>query len=356
MAPEVSEKNQSNIVGKFVDPMEDADWDQQVLTHSKATVFHSAAWARVLSSTYGHRPKYFRFTRNGGLVALVPLMEIRNLLRMPRGVALPFSDFCDSLVFEQACSNELFSILRDFAERRSWSYMELRGEGCVPASATPSVSFYSHRLDLRGGYESICKRFKPSVRRALRKVERSELTCSVSDSEEAMRIFFKLHVITRRRHGLPPQSIAFFLNIHREIIASGMGSIVIVRVGRRPIAAMVFFHWGNVAIYKFGASDKRYQRYRPNNFAMSEGIKLLSETGLETLHFGRSSLANEGLRRFKLTWGGVEGKLDYYRYYPDGQNWGVGRDRTEGFHTEVFRRLPPVMNRIAGRIIYSHLD
>jgi hypothetical protein len=171
-----------------------------------------------------------------------------------------------------------------------------------------------------------------------------------------MREFFHLHSITRARHGLPPQPFSFFLNIHREIVAQDLGSVVLVRLERQAIAAMVFFHWGKLAIYKFGASEKAYQHLRPNNLAMWEGIRLLAARGFEILHFGRSSIGNEGLRRFKLSWGAAEQMLHYYRYDAVRKCWNTTRDRTEGLHTRLFRLLPAPLNRLAGRVIYSHLD
>ncbi|MEA3213052.1 MAG: hypothetical protein QOE70_6109 [Chthoniobacter sp.] len=341
---------------ELVDPTEDANWDRQVLSHPRANAFHSAAWARVLMTTYGHRPVYVRCTKGDRLVALVPLMEVQSLLRARRGISLPFSDFCDALLFDPSCEEECYLRLGAMAPQRNWRYLELRGTGCVPASATPAVSFYSHQLDLRGGPEAVSGRFRPSVRQALRKVGRTPLTVSIEHSEAAMRTFFPLHVLTRRRHGLPPQSLSFFLNIHREIIAQKMGFVVVVRLEGRPIAAMVFFHWGKTGIYKFGASDKSFQELRPNNLAMSTAIQSLAEAGSETLHFGRSSLSNAGLRRFKLTWGATEEMLHYYRYDIRRGEWGASRDRTEGLHTELFRRLPSMLNRLAGSLIYAHLD
>ena len=179
---------------------------------------------------------------------------------------------------------------------------------------------------------------------------------AVCQTEEAMRNFYKLHALTRSRHGLPPQPYRFFQNIFREIIARDMGSIVVVRVGAKPVAAMVFFHWGRSGVYKFGASDKSYQQLRPNNLAMWAGMKLLIKRGCEILHFGRSSLSNEGLRRFKLGWGAQESLLHYYRFDVRSSQWVASRDRSSGAHTRFFRLLPDSLNQLAGRMLYSHLD
>ena len=59
----------------------------------------------------------------------------------------------------------------------------------------------------------------------------------VSQSAEAMQEFYKLQCLTRKRHGLPPQPLHFFLNIHRHILSQNMGMIVLARHQGQPVAA-----------------------------------------------------------------------------------------------------------------------
>src|SRR4029077_12922920 len=87
---------------KTLDPLSDPDWDHAVLSHPDCDFFHSAAWAKVLRKTYRHQPTYLHFSRQGKLVALVPMMEVRSFLTGCRGVCLPFSDFCEPLMFDTA--------------------------------------------------------------------------------------------------------------------------------------------------------------------------------------------------------------------------------------------------------------
>lgn len=199
-------------------------------------------------------------------------------------------------------------------------------------------------------------RFSSSVRRAIRKAEASGLSVEISQSQEAVGTFHRLHTRTRRRHGLPPQALSFFRNIHEEIIRPGAGFIVTATHGGRPIAAAVFFQFGAGATYKFGASDERQQGLRGNNLVMWKAIAWLAENGFETLHFGRTLPANDGLRRFKLSWGTTEEKVDYHRLSTRPAGRSRSGDKSSGFHTALFRRLPLAVNRLAGAILYPHLD
>ena len=135
-----------------------------------------------------------------------------------------------------------------------------------------------------------------------------------------------------------------------------MGFVVTASVGSSCAAVAVFFHFGKNAVYKFGATDESRQELRANNLIIWEGIRFLSQNGASTLHFGRTSFENDGLRRFKLTWGSQEERIMYFKFDSLARTWVKRRDASLGFHEVVFARLPLVLNRVAGTVIYPHLD
>jgi CelD/BcsL family acetyltransferase involved in cellulose biosynthesis len=150
--------------------------------------------------------------------------------------------------------------------------------------------------------------------------------------------------------------VHFFENIVRYVFAAGQGFVATARLQERPVAAAVFFKWGRQAIYKFGASDYNAQHLRPNNLLMWSVIKKLAEERFTRLHMGRTSLGNEGLRRFKLGFGASEEKISYCRYDFNKGSFVRDEDRAEGWINNLFRLLPPPLFRMAGRILYPHLS
>ncbi len=340
-----------------IDPASDQDWDEQVSTHPRASVFHGSAWSAVLSEVYGHRALYLRAWNEGRLVALLPLMEVRSAITGRRGVSLPFSDYCDPLLFDHSAAAELVEQLYRIARANRWKFFELRGAGLTGLSTPVSKTYFAHRLSLTPALETIFAGFDASNQRAIRKAERSELAVEFSNDLASVIELFDLHAQTRRRHGVPPQPRSFFEAIHRHLVAPGLGFTTIVRKDDRPIAAALYFQQGARAVYKFGASDVRYQEHRPNNFAMWHGIQELIRRGAEELHFGRSDVGQEGLRRFKLSWGAEESALNYYRFDLRQAGWtGESSSTVPSSANHLFRLLPLAVNRAAGALIYPHLD
>lgn len=287
---------------------------------------------------------------------MLPLMELRSPFTGRRGVCLPFSDACEPLIFDPEAMGTVTEQLVRFSRERRWRYVEIRGGKFLRLAARPAAKFYGHTLDLRRDANELMTRFASPVRRAIRKAERSGVRVMITANRQAIRDFYKLHAQTRRRHGLPPQPASFFFNIYEHVIRQGLGFVILARHGSQVVAAAIFFRFGKNALYKYGASDKRFQEFRANNLVMWNGIQVSARAGAEKLHFGRTDYENDGLRRFKLSWNTEEETLDYFRVNPAGWECWTPDRHDPGFHKKIFSRLPLALNRLAGSMIYHHLD
>ena len=232
--------------------------------------------------------------------------------------------------------------------------MECRGGRELFGEAPASLAFYGHSVDLEEDEDRMFARLESSVRRAIRKAEKSGVTVTVSRSLETMKVFYSLQCKTRRKHGLPPQPFAFFRNIHEHVLSKNLGVIVSAGCQGRPVAASVYFQLGARAVYKFGASDEAFQHLRGANLVMWEAVKWHARQGAKTLHLGRTSIGNEGLRRFKLGWGAGEQKIEYVKYDLWKGRFITDADESTGWYNRVFNVLPIRLSRLIGAVLYRH--
>lgn len=339
----------------LLDPLSNSEWDKLIARHPEACFFHSSAWAKVLVESYGHHPVYLRLiTRSGE--ALMPLMEIRSRLTGRRGVCLPFSDFCHPLLFGGVTEAQVLSCAANVARQRDWRYFQIRG-AITDGGATPvHESYWSHELTLHRDLEQTLGHLAGATRRAIRKADGEGLDSTISYDWKAVSDFYRLHIVTRRRHGVPPQPLTFFRKIFENVIAPGHGFVVLHGTPTRCVAGAVFFQFGRSAIYKFAASDLSWQHLRGNNATIWAAIQHLTQGGCDSLHLGRTSLNNEGLRRFKLGWGAAETLIPYPTWDCRTGNWRVGRERGAGSYQPFFSKLPLTLGRLAGSVLYPHLD
>jgi hypothetical protein len=332
-----------------VNPLEHPDWDAPLTRRPDFSFFHGAAWTRVLVETYGFTPVWLAAEN-----ALLPLMEVDSWLTGRRGLALPFTDDCAPLGATEKNFQTLFQNAVALGKARGWKFIELRGCREFLGEAPASLSFYGHNLKLVADENLLFEKMDGSVRRAIRKAEKDGVTVEVLQTEKAVRDFYFLQCLTRKRHGLPPQPLGFFLNVWRHILSQNQGVVVLASHGGEAIAGGIYFFLGGRAIYKYGASDFRRQQLRPNNLVMWTAMKWLARHGATTLHLGKTSLANAGLRRFKLNLGAAEARIEYVKFDLRADRFVVETDGITGWHNRVFGAMPVFLSRLAGELLYKH--
>lgn len=331
-------------------------WDRNVALHRGASIFHSARWARVMLASYGHGTHLLAELDGERPLALLPLLEVRSLLKGCRGVSLPFSDEGGMLCFEDEDGRELWRHATGLGRELGWSYLEVRGPLRCQADAPAAASFVGHEVDLSGGPEAVFEGFDSSARRAVRKAEKSGVTARVVTTLDAMRTYYQLHCQTRRRHGVPPQSERFFVNLHEHVIRAGLGFLVEAAHGGRTVASSVFLHFAGCGLYKFGASDEARLPLRANDLVMWEGMRHCAALGCRKFSMGRTDPANEGLRRFKRGFGAREYDIRYHRMNLRSGVFQEGAGRPESAGTRLARLLPMPLFRLAGRLLYPQMD
>jgi len=355
--PPSRERISSHWVGvQWANPLEHCDWDKQIASqHDPArSFFHSAVWAKVLMETYGYEPIYFVSKASRAIHSVLPLMEVASSLTGKRAVALPFTDTCEPLCLDKSEFAELFRNAVELARMRDWKYLEFRGGETFFNATAPSLSFYGHSIEIPPDENTFFPRLDGAVRRAIRKAEKSGVRVEISRDLRAVRQYYLLHCKTRKRHGLPPQPFSFFKNIHKHVLSEDFGFVVLAHWNKAPVAGAIFFHAGDKAIYKFGASDDACQHVRGNNLVFREAICWCSRNGIRTLDLGRTSMTNEGLRRFKSGWNAEERKIGYFRFSLRTMKFISMRDEGSGWHNRIFRALPLPASRMAGEILYRH--
>jgi Acetyltransferase (GNAT) domain len=340
---------------EVVDPTGIPGWDERLTRHPDATVFHTAAWARVLSETYRYKPLYFTAGEDDRIVALLPFMEIQSWLTGKRGVSLPFTDECAPLLPDGAGYESAIRQVIDFAGSRKWRTLEFRGRARGMSNLPAAVEYLSHVLDLTEREEALFSRYRPNVQRNIRKAEKVGIEVENDRTPTGVREFYRLNCLTRRDHGLPPQPVLFFENLRKHILEKDLGTLLLARYKGKAIAGAVFLHFGRKAIYKYGASDRRHQEMRANNLVFREGIRTLCGRGIRTLSFGRTDLAQEGLRQFKLSWGSNETRLHYYRFDVRSKTWLTRQKARVSPWEGMISKVPIPILRLVGDIAYRHV-
>jgi hypothetical protein len=366
---------------QWIDPIYDPRWAAFVNRHPRASVFHTPAWLEALHRTYDYCP--IALTSAAALTELddgIPFCEVKSWVGGSRLVSLPFSDHCQPLLGRPEDLTDFIACLRERCGRSTWKYVEVRtmessncGKG-VPnllaetegrgedrnsdklnranCNSASCQQYNFHKIDLRPDIDKIFSKFhKGCIQRKMKRAERENLHYEAGRSDSSLEKFYSLLLLTRRRHGLPPQPMAWFRNL-RECFGENL-TIRIASKDGRPIGGILTLIHKNTLVYKYGCSDSTLHRLGAMPMLFWKAIQEGKQRGVEELDLGRSEIDNPGLSAFKEHLGATCFKLAYFR---------LGRRPaipTAGPSMQLMRtlftRLPSPFSRVVGAVLYKHI-
>ena len=326
----------------------------------RSTIYHHPRWHMAIELTYGIKPLYVVMADETGVMkAAVPGAVVRGVTGAKRFVSFPFSDVCGPVAddpHEFALLAGALSSGNGLTEK-TWSQSELRTENSpAPKRYSEYQGYCGHILKLGRPIDDIFESFhRDCVQRRIRRAFRAGLEVYEGSTISDMRDFYGLHLMTRKKIGAPVQPFSFFRNIWEFLRPGGHISVLLVKKGKIPVSGVVLLKYARRATYKFGASDEKFLNLGGNQLVLWTAIKKASVDGFLEFDFGRSFTGNRGLNDFKTRWGAEEVKLSYL-YSPEKMT-GLKDEsgRCGRIASAVFRNIPPLSNRLIGRLFYKYL-
>ena len=166
--------------------------------------------------------------------------------------------------------------------------------------------------------------------------------------------FYRLLMLTRRRHLLPPQPERWF-----HSLIDCFGEALKIRVAfknKLPIAAILTLQYKDTLVYKYGCSDAQFHPLGGMHLLLWRSIQEAKRSGLRTFDLGRSEFKHLGLITFKDHWHAKRSMLTYLRFsgsaqafVPTGIAWKARMAK------RVIRHLPDSLLSTAGNLLYRHM-
>jgi len=340
-----------NLELSYLDPA-DTRWPALASTQPQAHIFHHPSWTSMLATCYGYRPFLLAAQgANGSIQAGLPMMEATGAILGHRWISLPFSDHCAPLYRTPESQSYLIEHLIHLSRNRDAPKIELRCD--LPAY--PTVRSHSehvlHTLQLCPDCDLVASRFHGTHRRNVKVAQTRGVRVERGEKREHLEAFYRLHLETRRRQGVPIQPWRFFELLGSSLIEKGLGFVLLAYKDDECLAAAVFLHWQHTLTYKFGASASEGLSLRPNNLLFSTAIRWGCENGYTLFDMGKTDLANTGLRAFKSGWGADEMQLSYSTFSSESPRSLTGK-LMPVMHS-VIQHSPPWVCRLTGELLYG---
>jgi hypothetical protein len=327
-----------------------------VESHPDSSVFHTAPYLEALRRTYGYAPTvYTTSTSEEPLTNGIVLCRVNSWLTGSRLVSVPFADHCEPLATAAGDLLAIVSAVRKAVEDGNLRYAQIRARRpvVVAAAAGERHSFVFHTLDLTPPVDRLYGALhRTAIQQPVRRAEREGLRHESGQSKSLLRQFYSLLVLTRRRHGLPPQPMSWFDNL-----ADCFGDRLTIHLASRrgqPLAAILTLRHRDVLVYKYSTSDERSHRLGAVPFLLWQTILDAKTRGLSLFDLGRTDPDNAGLAIFKERLGATRSTLTYVRWADAGRRASREPPRVPGA-SRVFSRLPDELLVAAGKLLYRHM-
>jgi len=204
---------------------------------------------------------------------------------------------------------------------------------------------------LRPPLEDIFRSFhKNCIQRKIRRAEREGVSYREGSSDDMLQDFYRLLILTRRRHGVPPQPMAWFRNL-RDSFGPAFKVRIAIKNGE-ALGGLLTLRFKDRMVYKYGCSNAGYHRLGTMPFLFWHAVQDAKESGCVELDLGRSDLADQGLIEFKTHLGASSSKVTNYRYPGSGR---AHTSKKTWFSSKLYAHLPTPILKAAGTLFYRHV-
>jgi len=324
------------------------EWQKYTDESADENPFLHTKWILSISSQYKLPIIILGYFENQKLISAIPFVEKKIYFKKDKLISLPFTDY---ISYANDIPDKFIWLLKDYI-KNDYSSAEIRSH--VSCTDKTDATLLRHYLRLDKGYEDIKSAYHKNNRRNIKQSEKHQLTFKISRDINTINEFCALNILTRKKHGLPPQPKSFFTTIVKNLFDHDLGFVATVYSGEKAIASAIFLTHKKTIIYKYGASANNYLKLKPNNFLMDSVIKYSCHNNYTFFDFGICPKDNTGLRRFKLGWGATEENICYVLINHKGINSYHKKRYHKIFHS-IFKMLPSKLNVFLGEILYKYV-
>ena len=303
----------SPIGGRCLRAHREAEWDRYVRSAAGATFFHQLGWRWLVERTFGHRAHYLTALRDGRIVGVLPLFELKSLLFGHSLVSIPFAIGGGLVADDAAAAKALLAAAKDLARERRVDYLELRSETPLDDPELVTKNLYvTFRADLAQGEEALLKRMDRKRRQMMSYVAegaRSRPRRRPQGAAAFLQDVLRQHAPPRHA-GLSeavPWPTRSSTGIRR------IANLFFVYHEGQPVAGVLNLLFRDVVMPFYAGADRTERPRGVDDYLYLAIMRWGRENGFRTFDFGRSKTRDQNYK-FKARWGMDEVPLGYQYY------------------------------------------
>lgn len=277
-------------------------WDAVLRLCPDTTAFQSLAWREALASAFSQlTPTYLLIKRDDSVIGGLPAFVFQPIPGIRLWHSMPWNLFGGIHLIESPHINPESLIRSIETEAVAKGWCEIRWTLTPNRTATDGDLFtemgyartdhFTHLLKTNGDVESLWHAYNKRVRGAVRKAEKSGVTVTDTDNEEALSTFYDMYLMTVKRLGGTPKPFALMQTLLQQKIAK----LAIATYRGTIIAGLLYLRFNKTVTLWCEASVPAFLKYRPNNAIFHHIITQACREQYEWVDFGASPPENTGL-------------------------------------------------------------
>ncbi|PIE39514.1 MAG: peptidoglycan bridge formation protein FemAB [Gammaproteobacteria bacterium] len=284
-----------------------ASWDDYVKAAENGTFFHLSGWQTVLKKAFGHKPFFLLAKREGRIVGVLPLAQVRSFLFGNHLVALPFCVYGGVVADDEEAANALREAACAKAIELNVEALEMRNIEATQNSDWPRKDLYvTFRKAIDPDHDVNLKAIPNRQRAMIRKGIANGLVSEPSDDSARL---YRVYSESVRNLGTPVFSARYF-KVLQEVFGDACRILMITHEGRDVAGVMSFYYKNEVLPYYGGSVAAARSIKGTNDFMYWELMRRSCDEGLSLFDFGRSKKGT-GAYKFKKNWGFPPQDLNY---------------------------------------------
>ena len=349
---------------RIFNPIHDEGWRKLVEGHESSSIYQHPLYMEALARTYPHLEPFgfVIMDDNDNYTAGIPFFLVKSWLTGRRLVSLPFSSYSDPLIKSDEEFQFLFQEVLRFYSENHLDYIELKplkGIGFIERNAILTASFdqKTHIMGLSQNLDALLKNLdRTNVRQKIARAEKDGIYVRDASTEEETLAFYAFLLKSRKRLGLPPQYLSFFLNLWRLLYPAGFLNLLCAEMNGSAIGFLLYLKFKNTIYAEYIASDYDKFALGVNQALFWTAIKQGVSKDYEFFDFGKSLNKNIGLLNFKRHWGAVENEAPTF-YYPRSKSLSGEKQERYSYKlmTYLFKKMPEPLLKWSSRFLYKHM-
>lgn len=281
-------------------------WNEFVFACPQATFFHRIEWRDIIETVFRHRTHYLIAEREGRIVAVLPLAEVKSRLFGHALTSLPFTVYGGIAGDDDEAVLALEAEADRIARSTGVEHLEYRNLHARHEDWPRQDLYVTFRKAILPDEEANMLAIPRKQRAMVRKGIKNNLVSEIDASADR---FFALYSDNVLRHGTPALPKRFFETL-LSVFGDDCEIMTVVAPDGRLLSTVLSFYFRDEILPYYAGDDLAARDLAANDFKYWELMRRACARGCKVFDYGRSKVGT-GPYSFKKNWGFEPQPLSY---------------------------------------------